>query len=139
MPKKHADDASVIRYRIKPPETWKLIREEWEAGKGSTQLGKLFDVAPPTIETRRRREGWTRATPMERLTAPAAVHIDALAIAEAALARALEALALGRAADAMSLIKAGDAVGAFADFVARLRAEASGRAEKGEAAEPGPP
>ena len=53
----------------------------------------------------------------------------ALQIAETALERAMEALAQGRAQDAQALIKAGDAVGAFADFVRRLRAGEGAQAQ----------
>lgn len=102
-----------------------MIREAWEQGKGAAQLGRQFDVPAATIRTRRRREGWTRITQLERPSAPAPVTVDALTIAESALARALDCLLLGRAAEAMAMIKAGDAVGAFADFVGRLRAEAT--------------
>lgn len=124
MPKKHEHDDARIQYRIKSPEVWLAIRAGYEAGKSCAQLGRDFDVPNATVGYRRDKEGWRRRSTLDRLTEPAPLPVDALTIAETALARALEALAQGRASDAMGLIKAGDAVGAFADFVAKLRRDA---------------
>jgi transposase-like protein len=121
MPKKHPDDTQPFSYRIKPPDVWAMIRARWCAGESYAALARQFDVAHSTIRARRLNEGWTRRPLLEQLVQPCAAPVTALTIAEAALARAVEALAQGRAADALALIKAGDAIGQFADFVARLR------------------
>lgn len=115
-------------YRILSAEVWAAIRAEWEAGVNPATLSRRYGVGISSICHRRDRQRWSRAGAIARLTAPAPVEIDALAIAESALARSVEALAQGRATDAMALIKAGDAVGSFAEFVAKLRANAARRA-----------
>ena len=125
MAKKHALDSAVTVYRIKPPEVWAQIRAGYEAGASFASLARIHDLGATTIRYRAEAHGWRRTVKgLEGLIGDAAPAVDALTIAEAALARSVEALAQGRAADAVALIKAGDAVGAFADFVRRLRAGA---------------
>ena len=115
-------------YRILSAEVWTAIRAEWEAGVNPATLCRRYTIGVSSICNRRDKGGWTRASAIARLTAPAPVAIDPLSIAESALARSVEALGQGRAADAMALIKAGDAIGNFAEFVAKRRADAARRA-----------
>lgn len=125
-------------YRILSAEVWRAIRAEWEAGANPATLSRRYGVCISSVCNRRDKEGWSRAGAIARLTAPAPVEIDALAIAESALARSVEALGQGRATDAMALIKAGDAVGSFAEFVAKLRADAARRAAERRQADADP-
>lgn len=119
-------------------EIWAEIRTGWEAGESVSCLMARFGVRRSTVNYHRTQEQWSRQAPSRPPRHPRSVKlrrrtgIDALTIAESALGAALDALVEGRAADAMSLIKAGDAIGAFADFVAKLRGA-------GETAEPAPP
>lgn len=121
------DVQRLIRTRhYRPPEIWALIREGWESGETASEMARRYDVGTSTVLNRSKREGWVLKIPT-RPAEPVVVRPlrGSLEIAEVALAVASEALQRGRAAEAVALIKAGDSVGAFAHFVADLRARAA--------------
>jgi len=114
------------------------------SGMRAQDVAQRTGIRENTIRQRAFREGWTRKADWRKRAkalAKAAAQtlsddpVDGLDIAEAALARAVEALRAGRAAEAAALIKAGDAVGDFAEFVKDKRRRASARREDVDAPE----
>lgn len=116
-------DMTRAAYRIRPPQIWGQIRDEWERGAGTRDLSRRHGVPHNTISCRKTREGWARREDPRALTDTGDLPLTALRVAEAALRHAVSALAAGRANDAAAFIKAGDAVGMFAEFVGNLRSK----------------
>ncbi len=132
------DPAAPRRYKKRPPAVWLAIRAGWECGLSERELAERYDVTAAAIKWRARNHGWTRIvapTAPTRAGDPWPHHPPAppVRIAEAGLARALEALIAGRPADAIAMVKAADAIGEFADFVRRKREEEARAGESGDA------
>jgi hypothetical protein len=123
-------------YKVRSPEVWALIRDQYLAGDSAVVLAKRFDVTIANIQRKAGREGWTKRAyaaaraaqdtepPVEAGVAPpsaAPASNDAFAVA---MIEAEAALRAGRGAEAMKLMQAAEH---YVELRRRLEADALAR------------
>jgi hypothetical protein len=92
-----------VRYKIRTPETWAKVREDYAAGMPASEVAEKHDVGLSCLRQRARVEGWRRRD----LDDPDPEPIDANAhqvlpgeLAKQAWARAARAVERGRVLEA---------------------------------------
>ena len=123
-------------YKVRSPEVWALIRDQYLAGDSAVVLARRFDVTIANIQRKAGREGWTKRAyataraaqdtepPVEAGVAPpsrAQAGGDAFVVA---MIEAEAALRAGRGAEAMKLMQAAEH---YVELRRRLEAEAQAR------------
>lgn len=113
--------------KIRSPETWRQVREAWEAGESGSSCARRFDVGLANLWRRRDAEGWTRpepetVAPLEPAPAPTPrgeaaadarpeIEIGPREAVERAMTQAAILMAAGRGTEAGSLLRAAESLG----------------------------
>ena len=88
-----------VRYKIRTPETWEKVREDYAAGVPGPEVAEKHDVGLSALRQRARDEGWRRHDlddPDPEPVDASAPLADPRSLAKEAWARAARAVERGR-------------------------------------------